>query len=116
MIKDSNSYTSETRTNMKGGKGSVTLQHYFDKADFGGQHVRVCAKLIIPPGAGIGLHEHSGEDEVYIVLRGRGKVTDDGVVRDIHVGDAVLTGRGKSHGVECVGAETLEILALVVTY
>ena len=115
MIKDSNSFTAETRTNMKGGKGSVTLQHYFDKADFGGQHVRVCAKLIIPPGASIGLHEHSGEDEVHIVLRA--------AVRSLTTALSVtsmsatpLTGRGKSHGVECIGEETLEILALVVTY
>ncbi|HQL08063.1 cupin domain-containing protein [Oligosphaera ethanolica] len=116
MIKDNNSFVSETRENMKGGKGSVTLQHYFSKAEFGGQHIRVCAKLIIPPGASIGLHDHTGEDEVYIVLKGNGRVTDDGVVRDIHVGDAVLTGLGKSHGVECIGEETLEIMALVVTY
>lgn len=116
MIKTNHAFESETRANMKGGKGNVTLQHYFRKPEFGGEHIRVCANLIIPPGASIGLHDHSGEDEVYIVLKGTGRVTDDGVVRDIHVGDAVLTGRGKSHGVECIGDEALEIMALVVTY
>lgn len=116
MIKDSSNYFCETRENMRGGTGSVTLQHYFRKEEFGGQHFRICAKLIIPPGASIGLHDHCGEDEVYIVLKGSGRVTDDGVVRDIHVGDAVLTGLGKSHGVECLGDETLEIMAMVVTY
>ena len=116
MIKHDGVYEQETRANMKGGPGEVTLQHYFRKAECGGGHIRICAKLIIPPGAGIGLHDHTGEDEVYIVLKGNGRVTDDGVVRDIHVGDAVLTGLGKSHGVECIGEETLEIMALVVTY
>ncbi len=116
MIKHNDTYEQETRANMKGGPGEVTLQHYFRKTECGGQHIRICAKLIIPPGAGIGLHEHTGEDEVYVVLKGRGRVVDDGVTAEITVGDAVLTGLGKSHGVECVGDEPLEILALVVTY
>ncbi|HOG51492.1 MAG TPA: cupin domain-containing protein [Lentisphaeria bacterium] len=116
MIKKNGAYVQETRANMKGGPGKVTLQHYFRKEEYGGEHIRVCAKLIIPPGAGIGLHEHAGEDEVYIVLKGKGRVTDDGKTAEITVGDSVLTGKGTSHAVECVGDETLEILALVVTY
>lgn len=116
MIKHDGTYRTETRSRMKDGSGDVTLQHYFSKEEYGGDHIRVCAKLIIPPGASIGMHEHAGEDEVYIVLKGKGKVIDDGTVAEISVGDSVLTGKGKSHAVECVGNETLEILALVVTY
>ena len=116
MIKHDGTYHTETRARMKDGSGEVTLQHYFNKEEYGGQHIRVCAKLIIPPGASIGLHEHVGEDEVYIVVKGRGKVIDDGQVAEISVGDSVLTGRGKAHAVECLGNETLEIIALVVTY
>ncbi|MBP5671722.1 MAG: cupin domain-containing protein, partial [Victivallales bacterium] len=67
-------------------------------------------------GAGIGLHAHEGEDEVYIVVKGTGKVNDAGTVTELNVGDTVLTGQGNSHSVECVGDETLEIIALVVTY
>ena len=53
---------------------------------------------------------------VYIVVKGKGRVNDNGTVAEIGVGDTVLTGRGNSHSVECVGDETLEIIALVVTY
>ena len=132
MIKRAGTYELETRVNMKGGPGAVTLEKYFNKEDFGGPHVRVCSKLILPPGSGIGLHAHdklilppgSGiglhahetEDEVYIVVKGKGKVNDAGTVTEITVGDTVLTGKGNSHSVECVGDETLEIIALVVTY
>ena len=116
MIKRAGTYELETRVNMKGGPGAVTLEKYFNKEDFGGPHVRVCSKLILPPGSGIGLHAHETDDEVYIVVKGKGKVNDAGTVTEITVGDTVLTGKGNSHSVECVGDETLEIIALVVTY
>ena len=116
MIKRNGSYELEERPQMKGGPGTVTMEKYFKKEEFGGEHVRVCSKLILPPGSGIGLHAHNGEDEVYIVLKGKGRVNDNGNISDISVGDTVLTGRGESHSVECIGTETLEILALVVTY
>lgn len=116
MIKRNGTYELEVREQMKGGPGAVTLEKYFNKGDFGGDHVRVCAKLILPPGSGIGLHAHEGEDEVYIVVKGRGRVNDNGTVTEIGVGDTVLTGKGNAHCVECVGDETLEIIALVVTY
>ena len=115
MIKRNGTYELEVREQMKGGPGAVTLEKYFGKAEFGGEHVRVCSKLILPPGSGIGLHAHEGEDEVYIVVKGKGRVNDNGTVAEIGVGDTVLTGRGNSHSVECVGDETLEIIALVVT-
>lgn len=116
MIRKAGSYETETREQMKGGPGVVTMEHYFKKDEFGGSHARVCSKLVIPPGAGIGLHAHVEEDEVYVVLKGRGTVTDDGVTAEIGPGDSVLTGKGASHCVSCLGDETLEILALVVTY
>ena len=52
-------------------------------------HARLCAKLIIPPGAGIGSHEHATEDEVYIVTRGSGLLDDGLGERPIAAGDAI---------------------------
>lgn len=107
--------TSEVRENMRGGKGAVTIRHWFRKDEFGAS-VRLCARLIIPPGAGIGPHQHEGEDEVYIVLKGSG-VLDDGQQREaVGPGDAVLTGRGGSHSVENSGDEDLELAAIIACY
>ena len=116
MFRRSGEYHSEQRENMRGGAGIVTLQHFFRKEEFGGSHFRVCARLILPPGAGIGLHPHENEDEVYVVCKGTGTVTDDGVTSEVHPGDSVLTGRGKAHSLSNTGNETLEVLAFVVTY
>ncbi len=116
MIRKVGSYDIELREQMKGGPGTVTMEHFFHQDEFGGEHVRVCARMIVPPGAGVGLHPHNGEDEIYIVLRGTGIVVDDGVTQEIGPGDAVLTGNGTSHAVTCKGDQNLEILAVVVTY
>ncbi len=116
MIRKVGSYDVERRENMKGGPGTVTMEHYYHRDEFGGDHVRVCAKIIIPPGAGIGLHPHDGEDEVYVITRGTGIVEDDGKLQEVGPGDSVLTGNGTSHAITCKGSQNLELFAVVVTY
>jgi len=114
MIRKAADMKTEVRDRMRGGPGSVTMRHYFDKAEFAA-NTRLCAKLILPPGAGIGKHIHDGEDEVYIVTRGSG-ILDDGKTQSrISAGDAVLTGNGGSHAVINNGKEDLEIIAVIMS-
>ncbi len=115
MIRKAGEMIAETRANMRGGAGTVTVQHYFAKDDFTA-NARLCARLVIPPGAGIGPHRHEGEDEVYLVVKGRG-ILDDGTTRTpVAVGDAVLTGNGESHAIHNAGDTDLELIAFIVCY
>ncbi len=115
MIRTQSEMKSETRENMRGGAGAVTIRHMFAKDEIRANS-RLCARLVIPPGAGIGSHEHAAEDEVYVVAKGTG-ILDDGTTRTrIDVGDAILTGNGESHAVENDGNEDLEIIALIMCY
>ena len=116
MFRKAGEYDCEQREKMRGGEGTVTLQHYFKKEEFGGNHVRLCAKLILPPESSIGLHPHENEDEVYIVCKGTGTVTEGGITTQVNPGDSVLTGKGKSHSICNTGTGTLEVIAIVVTY
>ena len=116
MFRRADEYECEQREAMRGGEGTVTLQHFFKKEEFGGSHFRVCARLILPPGSSIGLHPHDQEDEVYIVCKGTGTVTDDGITSQVNVGDSVLTGKGNIHCLSNSGTETLEVIAMMVTY
>lgn len=116
MIKHSGGYESEQRVNMRGGPGTVTLEHFFRKDEFGGSRFKVCARLILPPGAGIGPHAHEGEDEVWLVVKGRARVTDNGVTSEVGPGDAVITGRGQSHAIVNDGGEPFEAIAIIVAY
>ena len=115
MIRRSGTYATEVRQNMRGGKGSVTVENFWGKGELKAK-TRLFAKLTIEPGSGIGFHEHLNEEEVYIVLRGQGVIEENGEKIPVSVGDSILTGHGGNHAVEAVGSEPLELLAVIVQY
>lgn len=105
----------EVREKMRGGAGSVTIRHFFQQADFAAK-VRLCAEMTVPPGASVGVHQHNGEDEVYIIVKGSG-ILDDGKTKErVVAGDAILTGRGESHAIGNDGSEPLVLIAVIMTY
>lgn len=77
---------------------------------------RLCAQLVLKPGSGIGLHEHAGEDEVFIIQQGKALVTDGGKEANVEAGDCVLTGKGASHSVTNTGDTDLVITAVIMQY
>ena len=115
MIIKNEERSAETKDNMRGGPGTVTLKEYFPKTAFGAK-CRLCTELIIPPGAGVGKHDHIGEDEIYIIQKGCGIMDDNGSSVEIKAGDAVLTGKGASHSVTNTGTEDLVITAVIMQY
>lgn len=115
MIRKPAEMQTEARERMRGGTGTVTIRHAFTKDDMKAA-CRLCATLTIPPGAGIGTHEHATEDEVYFVIRGSGLLDDGHTRRRIEPGDAILTGRGESHAVLNDGTVDLEIVAVIMCY
>jgi len=115
MVRKRDARESEVRKGMRGGAGEVTIRHYFRKDEFR-SGVRLCAELVLPPGAGIGLHEHALEDEIFIVQQGKGTVTDRGADAEVGPGDAIVTGGGDSHAVRNTGTGDLVITAVIVQY
>jgi mannose-6-phosphate isomerase-like protein (cupin superfamily) len=113
MIRKLNEMPVEDRPNLRGGQGTIRFRHAFKPAEFTAKS-RLCATLLIPPGATIGKHEHVNEDELYVVLAGSGLLEDGTTQTRISKGDAVLTGGGGSHAVINDGTDTLEILAVIV--
>jgi mannose-6-phosphate isomerase-like protein (cupin superfamily) len=115
MITRNSATTVEKREAMRGGKGTITIEHWFKPEDFQAK-TRLCARMTIPPGASIGNHEHQAEDEIYLVLSGSGRILENGQWTPIRTGDAILTGKGGSHGVENDGPEPLVIAAIIMLY
>jgi mannose-6-phosphate isomerase-like protein (cupin superfamily) len=113
MIRKLNDMPVEDRPNMRGGLGAIQFRHAFKPNEFS-TTCRLCATLLIPPGATIGSHAHVNEDELYVVLAGTGLLDDGSTKTRINSGDAVLTGRGDSHAVINDGSTTLEILAVII--
>lgn len=100
---------------MRGGEGEVTVRHYLKPEEITAR-TRLCAELILPPGAGIGVHDHMDEDEIYLIQRGRGMMTDGGKEIQVETGDAILTGKGASHSIRNTGQEDLVVTAVIIKY
>lgn len=115
MIKEKSSQEIEIRENMRGGTGKVTVRHYLKPEEIKAR-TRLCAELVLPPGASIGDHDHVNEDEIYIIQKGRGLMTDGGQEVSVEAGDAILTGQGAFHSVKNTGAEDLVITAVIMKY
>ncbi|MFC1451754.1 cupin domain-containing protein [Verrucomicrobiota bacterium] len=115
MIRTSKDMRIENREDMRGGEGTVTIVHCFEKEEISA-NARLCSRLILPPGSSIGTHRHEAEDEVFIVMRGSGLIDDGESQARVSVGDAVLTGRGESHAVRNDGTEDLEMVAVIMCY
>lgn len=67
---------------------------------------------ILVPGASVGEHRHTGDEEVYIILDGNGAMLIDGVPREVAAGDIAITRSGHTHSLTNTG--TLPIRFLVV--
>jgi len=115
MIRKANDLESETRVEMRGGKGAVTIRHFFKPGEIKAK-CRLCSRLILPPGAGIGPHKHETEDELFIIERGVGILDDGRSKTKVEPGDAILTGNGESHSISNAGNEPLELIAVIMCY
>jgi mannose-6-phosphate isomerase-like protein (cupin superfamily) len=115
MLKKKNHQEIEKREAMRGGAGSVTIRHYLKPEEIKAR-TRLCAELILPPGAGIGSHDHIDEDEIYIIHKGQGLMTDCDKEFPVEAGDAILTGQGASHSIKNTGAGDLVVTAIIIKY
>lgn len=95
--------------NMNGGKGSVMYRRALGPGAFASNWA-FFDHLLIPVGATVGRHFHAGVDEVYFVIKGKGKVHVNDEVADIAYGDAVPVLAGEIHSFESSDSEPLEMV------
>jgi len=100
------------RPNWRGGKGVPCILKA-DPSTYPNKW-KLIGVMEFPAGTSIGKHEHVGEYELYFVLSGKGLVTDGDEQIMVLAGDALLTGNGACHCIECVGDELLRVLAVIV--
>ena len=114
MIKRNGQYESEVRKKMRGGEGEVKIEHFWDKDEMHANN-RLFARLTLAPGSSIGFHEHNGEEEVFVVVKGRAEADDNGETVILETGDTILTG-GAGHSIKSIGDEPLELVAVISSY
>ena len=96
-----------------GGKGTVYYRRIWGDESFKTNWMFV-NHYVVPPGTTIGYHRHDHIEEIYYILKGRGRMTIDGVTLDVKEGDAgscILRG---AHGLWNNTDGDLEVLSIAV--
>lgn len=78
------------------------------------KHVSFIHDDVLPPGSSIGVHRHENDEEVYVILSGKGVMTLDGEEHEVGSGDVTVVFPGGSHGLENRSTEDLRILVFAV--
>ena len=61
----------------------------------------------VPPGAEQRAHSHPDSEQVYVIVRGRGRMSVAGDVEEVGEGDLVFIPPATSHGIVNHGSEDL---------
>jgi len=113
MIKRNADYETQINENMRGGEGSVKLEHLLN-ADELNNKGRLFARITIEPGCSVGHHVHDGEMESYYIVSGEAEYDDNGETVKLSAGDTTHTPSGEGHGIKNSGTEPLEFIALII--
>lgn len=106
-----NQITTE-RTRVKGGDGTYLSRAIYSSEDV--EKTTLFAVNTLPPQTSIGVHAHTVEGEVYLILSGEAEVTEDGKTYVLHAGDAEYCTGGHTHGIANRTAEELCFLAIII--
>ncbi|MDD5686507.1 MAG: cupin domain-containing protein [Elusimicrobia bacterium] len=80
-----------------GGKGPYSVRTLMETGIFDTK-ISYIRELVLPEGSSIGLHPHSGDEEIYYVVSGKGTMLVDNEKCPVKSGDAILTKSGSKHG------------------
>ena len=113
MIKRKDTLNTAVNEQMRGGDGSVTIEHLLDKTELYDKG-RLFARVIIKQGCSVGYHVHEGEMETYYIIKGTASYNDNGTQVELNTGDVTYTPDGQGHSIANHKEEDLELIALIV--
>ncbi len=103
----------KTINNLRGGVGKAEIQEILNINDIN-EVIKLFAKVTLKSNSSIGYHKHTGEGEIYFILKGEGVFIDEkGNRRSVKEGDACVIRNDNSHGLENGSNQNMEIIALV---
>lgn len=103
------------RREIFGGSGEAQCLYAIPKGEGpAGSCFKMAGRMTLDAGASIGLHTHEADEEVYVILSGKGVYTDDdGSRHEVGPGDITLTMRGQRHRLEASQEGPLTLLAVI---
>ena len=98
---------------LKNGNGEASIINILEAGEMYGAGRLFCITKM-KPGVSAGVHTHVGDFETYYILKGRAGVNDNGKYYDLEPGDMIQCKEGDFHGIENIGEEELEYLAVIM--
>jgi quercetin dioxygenase-like cupin family protein len=111
MIRRVTEIQSERREGMRGGSGVGWARTYVGAGEM--QGIAFVTEMTLEPGTSIGVHVHDNDEELYLVLEGKGEGTLDEQRFAVVAGDAWVCRRGHRHGIVADAAQPLRFLGVL---
>lgn len=103
--------------NVNGGDGAMIRDRLLSEekiAEVGGKCTYL-SQITVEPSSSLGIHEHTGECELYFVTSGKAIYTENDVEYEVAPGDAMLCESGSTHGIKNVSdTEPLTFVAVIM--
>jgi mannose-6-phosphate isomerase-like protein (cupin superfamily) len=87
-------------------RGRLRSHFLMDAGDLGSRNLTV-TWVDVPPGAEQRAHSHPDSEQIYVIVRGEGRMMVAGDEQDVGEGDLVFIPPATSHGIVNRGSETL---------
>ena len=98
---------------LKNGNGEASIINILETGEMYGAGRLFCITKM-KPGVSSGAHTHTGDFETYYILKGQARVNDNGTYYELGPGDKLQCKDGDFHGIESIGEEELEYLAVIM--
>ena len=95
------------------GKGKIRDWGMFGPQDFK-SNLQFIMYGEMDPGTTIGYHDHGNDEEIYIILEGKGTYTANEEKREVTAGDVILNKPGGSHGLENLSDNMIKLIVFKV--
>ena len=116
MIKLNSEMKTESRENMRGGDGVVSITNILEKGEYKGA-ARLLGTITLEPGCSIGAHVHENEEEIFYIIKGTATYDDNGEICTLNEGDSCLCLGGEKHSIANRMTEgNVEVFAVILTY
>ena len=115
MVHRQNDYRPDIRDAMRGGSGSVKIEHLWEQEELNSP-TRMFSRITLEPGCSIGFHRHENEEEIFYIISGQAVADDNGEEVTLAPGDTILTGNGDGHSIANAGNTPLEMLAVIIRF
>lgn len=114
MIKNYLTAEKQRQESSHGGTGAVDLYEIWGKSDFQGD-VDFIDRVVVPPDSTIGFHKHGKNEEMYIVLEGKGLMKIENEEIPVSKGDMILNPMGGRHGLVNNSSENIDLLVIQIS-